>query len=138
MAFSSTNDLNIILSNINTSNKLQKPLIKDMDDPEIVEGLGLDGELDEMEEIEAVKDPEALEDREALEESERVDDPEVLEEPEVVVEAKVLEGPEPVVVVGQRKREKDDENAIMALETRSVFFLPNNRIRVDQFSSSKG
>ena len=104
----------------------KKQLIKDMDDPEIVEGLGLDGELDEMEEIEAVKDPEALEDRETLEESERVDDPEVLEEPEVVVEAKkVLEGPEPVVVVGQRKREKDDENAIMALETRSVFFLSN-------------
>ena len=123
MAFSSTNDINIKLSNINTSNKLQKQSIKDMDDPEIVEGLGLDGELEEMEEIEAVKDPEALEDREALEESERVDDPEVLEEPEVVVEAKkVLEGPEPVVVVGQRKREKDDENAIMALETRSVFF----------------
>ena len=119
MAFSSTNDLNIKLSYINTSNKLQKQSIKDMDDPEIVEEPVLDGELDEMEEIEAVKDPEALEDRETLEESERVDDPEVLEEPEVVVEAKVLE---PVVVVGQRKREKDDENAIMALETRSVFF----------------
>jgi len=87
-------------------------------------------EADMMEEIEAIEEPEtlektdALEEAEGLEESEVVEDPEVLEEPEVVVEPqimvgpKMVEGPEPVVVVGQRKREKDDENAIMAHETR--------------------
>ena len=39
--------------------------------------------------------------------------------PQVVVMApKITEGPEPVIVIGQRKREKDDENAIMTHESR--------------------
>ena len=108
-----------------------------MDEPEVVVGSGDVEEDDVMEVLEAMEEHEAMEESETLEksetleesetfeESEVVEDPEVLEEPEVVVEPqimvgpKVMEGPEAMVVVGQRARERDDENAIMAHETRS-------------------
>jgi len=101
-----------------------------MAEPEVEVGPGVVEEDDVMQELEALEESETLEESEVLEEtetseeSEVVEDPEVLEEPEVVVEPqimlgpKVIQGPEPVVVVGQRARERDDENAIMGHQTR--------------------
>ena len=60
-----------------------------------------------------------------------MEEPEVVVEPQIVVMPKVKEMPDPVVVVvGQRMKEKDDENAVMVHETRSACLFVQSQIRV--------